>query len=64
MKLEINGMFATPESFNDLINHPIIKGDIGALTAAMMALNFVAKQQGLSELEQDDGIDYNKGGLK
>ena len=52
MKLEINNMFATPESMEDLFNHPILQKDIYALTAAMMALNLVASKQKEEELNK------------
>ena len=46
MELEVNHMFATPESTEDLFAHPMFKGNIDCITAAMMMWNLIASKQG------------------
>ena len=46
MELKVNDMFHTPESTEDLFAHPMFKGNIECLTAAMMMWNLIASKQG------------------
>jgi len=45
MGLEVNNMFATPESTEDLFAHPMFKSNPECVIAAMMMWNLIASKQ-------------------
>ena len=53
MELEVNNMFMTPESTQDLFGHPMFKGNPDCVVAAMMTWNLIASKQ-KSVLSGDD----------
>ena len=56
MGLEVNNMFATPESTQDLFGHPMFQGNPDCVVAAMMTWNLIASKQKSNSKEIIDQV--------
>ena len=59
MELEVNDMFMTPESTQDLFGHPMFEGNPDCVVAAMMNWNLIASKQKSDSEELDHIKDYD-----